>query len=138
MESKRKRVVLRSVICGMFAVIALRVTASAAESPVVPLPDGYRSWQHVKSVVSRLEHKSSADEGGKRSLSSMPTHKRSMDIARGDSQWFDNRSRDSAGDRGRGRVQRHPQRGRAQCAGCHGEGRWAVQRDGGLGIREIR
>jgi len=31
----------------------------------VPYPDGYRSWQHVKSVVVGPEHKSFASEGGK-------------------------------------------------------------------------
>jgi hypothetical protein len=45
-------------------VIASGVTGSQ-KSPDVPFPDGYRSWQHVKSVVVGPEHKSFAAEGGK-------------------------------------------------------------------------
>jgi hypothetical protein len=46
------------------SVIAFGVVASE-RSTEVPFPDGYRSWQHVKSVVIGPEHKSFASEGGK-------------------------------------------------------------------------
>src|ERR1044071_6955216 len=45
-------------------VIAFGITA-AEKNPEVPFPDGYRSWQHVKSVVFGPGHKSFASEGGK-------------------------------------------------------------------------
>jgi hypothetical protein len=63
MKSSGKRVVL-----GGAAFSAVLVFASgmiAGESPKVAFPDGYRSWQHVKSVVIGPEHKSFASEGGK-------------------------------------------------------------------------
>jgi hypothetical protein len=37
----------------------------AAERPEVAFPEGYRSWQHVKSVINGPGHKSFASEGGK-------------------------------------------------------------------------
>jgi hypothetical protein len=40
-------------------------TAAAEKTAEVPFPDGYRSWQHVKSEVVGPEHKSYATEGGK-------------------------------------------------------------------------
>jgi hypothetical protein len=46
------------------SVIALTVTG-AENSSEVPFPGGYRSWQHVKSVVVGPEHKSFVSEGGK-------------------------------------------------------------------------
>lgn len=63
MEINCKRVVSGGVLLMSFSVIALGITA--AESPQVSFPDGYRSWQHVKSVVTVPEHESSAREGGK-------------------------------------------------------------------------
>jgi hypothetical protein len=39
--------------------------AAAEKGSEVPFPDGYRSWQHVKSVVTGPGHKSFATEGGK-------------------------------------------------------------------------
>jgi Cytochrome P460 len=39
--------------------------AAAAKIPEVPFPDGYRSWQHVKSVVVDPERNPLASEGGK-------------------------------------------------------------------------
>jgi Cytochrome P460 len=59
MESNR----IVSVMCVCFSVIALGI--ATAESPEVSFPDGYRSWQHVKSVVVVPEQNSSTHEGGK-------------------------------------------------------------------------
>src|SRR6202020_280587 len=39
--------------------------AAAEKTAAVPFPAGYRSWQHVKSVVIGPEHKSFATDGGK-------------------------------------------------------------------------
>jgi hypothetical protein len=64
MENNRKQIAWRSVVFVVFLVFALGITA-AEKSPEVPFPDGYRSWQHVKSVVIGPEHKSFASEGGK-------------------------------------------------------------------------
>jgi len=47
------------------ALIASGVVAAENGGPEVGFPDGYRSWQHVKSVVVGPEHKSFATEGGK-------------------------------------------------------------------------
>ena len=47
------------------AVALILAVAAAEKSPEVPYPDGYRSWQHVKSVVFGPEHKSFAAEGGR-------------------------------------------------------------------------
>jgi Cytochrome P460 len=63
MKSNRRRIVRRSVMSVVFSVIATGITA--ADGPVVSFPDGYRSWQHVKSEVVGPEHKSFASEGGK-------------------------------------------------------------------------
>jgi len=60
MQSNRKRL-WRS---GSAFVIVLAL-AAAEKNSEVPFPDGYRSWQHVKSVVIGPEHKSFATEGGK-------------------------------------------------------------------------
>jgi hypothetical protein len=48
-----------------FAVAVFALEVIAAEKAEVPFPDGYRSWQHLKSVVIGPEHKSFAAEGGK-------------------------------------------------------------------------
>jgi hypothetical protein len=48
-----------------FAVAVFALEIMAAEKTQVPFPDGYRSWQHLKSVVNGPEHKSFAAEGGK-------------------------------------------------------------------------
>jgi len=36
----------------------------AEDNPAVPYPDGFRSWQHVKSIVVGPEHKSFPKRGG--------------------------------------------------------------------------
>jgi hypothetical protein len=64
MESNRKRVVREAFVFAAFSAIGLMGTA-AEKSTEVPYPDGYRSWQHVKSVVIGPEHKSFAKDGGK-------------------------------------------------------------------------
>jgi hypothetical protein len=61
MQSNRKRIV--RIICVALSLAMLGITA--VERPEVPFPEGYRSWQHVKSVISGPEHKSFATEGGK-------------------------------------------------------------------------
>jgi len=58
MESKWKRI-------GWGAVVLAFASGMAAEKTGVPFPEGYRSWQHVKSVVPGPEQKSSAVDGGK-------------------------------------------------------------------------
>jgi hypothetical protein len=63
MESNRKRIVWGTAVFVISLVFAPGITA--AENPAVPFPDGYRSWQHVKSVVIGPEHKSFSSEGGK-------------------------------------------------------------------------
>ena len=55
MENSSKRMVWSGVVCASLSAIAFGVTA--AESPEVAFPAGYRSWQHVKSVVVAPEHK---------------------------------------------------------------------------------
>src|SRR5215469_6650893 len=61
MKSSRKTIVGIVVICS-----AMTIAVTGAEnSPEIPFPDGYRSWQHVKSVVIGPGHKSFASEGGK-------------------------------------------------------------------------
>ena len=63
MKSNGKGIVSCALLMSL-PVVAL--TAIAAEKMAeVPYPDGYRSWQHVKSVVVGPEHKSFASEGGK-------------------------------------------------------------------------
>jgi hypothetical protein len=48
------------------SLLVIALTGTAAEKTAeVPYPNGYRSWQHVKSVVVGPEHKSFASEGGK-------------------------------------------------------------------------
>ncbi len=60
MLSNRKRIARGAMVA------AIALAGSAAEkSAEVPFPDGYRGWQHVKSVVVGPEHKSFAAEGGK-------------------------------------------------------------------------
>lgn len=63
MQSNRKRIAWGAVVLGIIWIFTSAV--AAAESPKVPYPEGYRSWQHVKSVVFGPEHKSFAAEGGK-------------------------------------------------------------------------
>jgi hypothetical protein len=63
MENNWKRILWGAVVVAIDCVFAARMFA--AESPKVAFPDGYRSWQHVKSVVVGPEHKSFAAEGGK-------------------------------------------------------------------------
>jgi hypothetical protein len=50
----------------MLAVLATLVTlaATAAQSPEVPYPDGYRDWRHVKSMVIAEGHPLFASFGG--------------------------------------------------------------------------
>jgi len=64
MKSSQKRIARDLVGLAVPLVIAAAV-AAAEKSLEVPFPDGYRSWQHVKSVVIGPEHKSFASEGGK-------------------------------------------------------------------------
>jgi len=47
------------------ALLTIAVAVVADKAPEVPYPDGYRSWQHVKSTVVGPEHQSYAAEGGK-------------------------------------------------------------------------
>jgi hypothetical protein len=63
MKNGRSRLFPKRIILAVLLVIASVVTA--AENVAVPFPDGYRSWQHVKSVVIAPEHKSVATGGGK-------------------------------------------------------------------------
>jgi hypothetical protein len=63
MENKSNQIVWRTVVFGVFFMFAFGMTA--AEEAEVPFPDGYRSWQHVKSVVVGPDHRSYASEGGK-------------------------------------------------------------------------
>lgn len=49
----------------MIAVLVSTVTAISSEDrPSVPFPEGYRSWQHVKSIVIGPEHPIFARRGG--------------------------------------------------------------------------
>ena len=64
MQSNRKRLLRSGKAFVIVLTLALAV-AAAEKKPEVPFPDGYRSWQHVKSVVIGPEHKSFATEGGK-------------------------------------------------------------------------
>src|SRR5579863_1081821 len=55
---------------GVSKTLAILLTIAAAiaageKAAEVPFPDGYRSWQHVKSTVVGPEHQSYASEGGK-------------------------------------------------------------------------
>jgi len=63
MENNSNQIVRRTGVFVVFFVFAYGITAT--ERSEVPFPDGYRSWQHVKSVVIGPEHKSFASEGGK-------------------------------------------------------------------------
>ena len=63
MENNWKRILWGAVVVAIDCVFAAGIVK--AESPKVAFPDGYRSWQHVKSVVVGPEHKSFAAEGGK-------------------------------------------------------------------------
>lgn len=64
MKSNRRRIVRILILSGTLLTIAFGIIA-AEKSADVPFPDGYRSWQHVKSVVIGPGHKSFASEGGK-------------------------------------------------------------------------
>jgi hypothetical protein len=47
------------------AVLIVAGVAFAGQSePAIPFPDGYRSWQHVKSIVIGPEHRTFATRGG--------------------------------------------------------------------------
>lgn len=47
------------------AALVVAVTAISAEARrLVPFPEGYRSWQHVKSILIGPEHPSFAKRGG--------------------------------------------------------------------------
>jgi hypothetical protein len=49
----------------LLAVLVLAgVVTSGQATPPVPFPQGYRSWQHVKSIVIGPEHKSFSRRGG--------------------------------------------------------------------------
>ena len=61
MSRNRKYVLHVFLICSA----TILGTAAPETSPEVPFPDGYRSWQHVKSVVNGPGSKSFASEGGK-------------------------------------------------------------------------
>ena len=63
MENNRNEIVWRTAGIVIFFVFAFGITAGVESE--VPFPDGYRSWQHVKSVVVGPEHRSFAGEGGK-------------------------------------------------------------------------
>ena len=63
MNSDRRRIIRNSVVS--VTLLAMFHVAAAEKAPEVPFPDGYRSWQHVKSVVNGPGHKSFASEGGK-------------------------------------------------------------------------
>ena len=64
MESNQKRIVRDAVALAVLSVIVFGV-AAAEKSPEVPFPDGYRSWQHVKSVVFGPGHPSFASDGAR-------------------------------------------------------------------------
>ena len=46
------------------AVLGTAAGVLADEKSEVPYPEGFRSWQHVKSIVIGPEHKSFANRGG--------------------------------------------------------------------------
>lgn len=53
---------------GLFSLIGVSIAlagTAAEKTAEVPFPDGYLSWQHVKSTVVGPEHKSFTSEGGK-------------------------------------------------------------------------
>lgn len=55
----------RAAAC--FAVVAVALTAAAAhtaQQPMVPYPEGYRAWTHVKSAVILPGHQFEASFGG--------------------------------------------------------------------------
>lgn len=64
MQSNGNRLSRRGNGAAIALAAALVVTA-AEKSPEVPFPDGYRSWQHVKTVVIGPEDKSFAAEGAR-------------------------------------------------------------------------
>jgi hypothetical protein len=64
MKSNQKRIP-RGPIWLAIPLTIVCALAAAEKSLEVPFPDGYRAWQHVKSVVFGPEHKSFAAEGGK-------------------------------------------------------------------------
>jgi hypothetical protein len=64
MKTNRNQITRNVMALMGMAAIAFGV-AAAEKVPEVPFPDGYRSWQHVKSVVVGPEHKPFASEGGK-------------------------------------------------------------------------
>jgi hypothetical protein len=63
MENRTKRILPGGKVVATLLTIAVAIAADKA--PEVPFPDGYRSWQHVKSTVIGPEHPSYAAEGGK-------------------------------------------------------------------------
>jgi len=64
MKSNQKRMASNGIVPAILVVLA-PVVIAAEKSPQIPEPVGYRSWQHVKSVVIGPEHKSYAAQGGK-------------------------------------------------------------------------
>lgn len=64
MKSNTNRILRDAKTFAILLTIAAAI-AAAEKTAEVPFPDGYRSWQHVKSVVIGPEHKSYATEGGK-------------------------------------------------------------------------
>ena len=46
------------------ALVLAGAVTSGQSAPPVPFPQGYRSWQHVKSIVVGPEHKSFSRRGG--------------------------------------------------------------------------
>lgn len=48
------------------AALTMAVAVWAADKPEVPYPEGFRSWQHVKTIVIGSEHPSFAKRGGLR------------------------------------------------------------------------
>ena len=64
MERHTNRILQAANTLAILLMIAAAI-AAAEKTAEVPFPDGYRSWQHVKSVIVGPEHKSYAAEGGK-------------------------------------------------------------------------
>lgn len=63
----------RASVLGSFAAISIvAVLAIAAEHTAVPYPEGYRQWQHVKSMVIQEGHPLYASFGGLHHLYANP------------------------------------------------------------------
>jgi Cytochrome P460 len=53
-----------SIAVGVAALLTTIVVIRASDPPEVPYPSGFRSWQHVKSIIIGPEHRSFANRGG--------------------------------------------------------------------------